>query len=181
MNQETLNNLKIGEKAADIQEYFHGKNGKTLTYKVTIYECIEKRICFIFNRKEIKTYSIPFFFKTKELAEEFLTQCGNFNIVYSKILIDGLYMYAFILEPRNISNVKNRYILIDEHKHSMLGECAIINKNGTAIWNGYVNYGSYSLKKNYTIRYNEIFNIEELAAKEGTTGNIFSYKLSEIM
>lgn len=177
MNKEVLDTLKVGEKVADIQEYFHGKNGKNLVYKVTIYECIEKRVCLIFKNKEIKEYVFPFFFKTKEFAQEFLTQCDNFNLILGRCYINGLYMHAYMLELRNISKLKNRYILVNVHK-SLFGDCAPIGEND--IWDGFVNYGPYSLKKNYTINYKDIHQIETLAAKEGTIGNTFSYKLSEI-
>ena len=178
MNQETLNNLKIGEKVADVQEYFHGKNGKDLVYKVTIFECIEKRILYIFKTREIKEYVFPFFFKTKEFAEEFLTQCDNFNVVLNKCYIGGLLMHAYMLEPRNIAKPKNRYILINK-TGNLLGDCSPINANND-VWDGFVNYAPFSLRKNYIINYKDITKIETLAAKEGTIGNTFSYKLSEI-
>jgi len=46
MSQDELNNLKIGEKLADIQEYYWGENGKILAYKVTIYTCIKYLLFF---------------------------------------------------------------------------------------------------------------------------------------
>ena len=174
MNQETLNNLQIGEKVADIQEYFHGKNGKDLVYKVTIFECIEKRILHIFKTREIKEYVFPFFFKTKEIAEEFLAQCDNYNVILDRCYIGGLNIHAYMLEPRNISKPKNRYILVDKNK-SLFGECAPINAMHD-VWDGYVNYSAYSLKNSYTINFKDITKIETLAAKEGTVGNTFSYK-----
>lgn len=77
MNQEILDNLKIGEKAADIQEYFWGRNGEKLVYKVTIYECTKFPVKFgpflrLFQKRGIDKYVVPFYFETKELAQEYI-------------------------------------------------------------------------------------------------------------
>ena len=52
MTQEELNNLKVGEKLVDIQEYYWGENGKILAYKVTIYTCVKYLLFF----KKIKDF-----------------------------------------------------------------------------------------------------------------------------
>lgn len=97
MIEETLNNLKatteIGEKIVEI-------TGKAITksfanidqiitiYSVSIYTCVEKTNTVKKNffttetikSKEFKQYTIPFFFKTKELAEEFMEYYELFTI-----------------------------------------------------------------------------------------------------
>ena len=75
MTKEELNNLKVGEKLVDIQEYYYGTNGKILAYKVTIYTCVKYLLFF----KKIKEYTFPFYFVSKEFALEFLKVYENYK------------------------------------------------------------------------------------------------------
>ena len=51
-HKEILNSLNPGEKIVDIQEHFHGDNGRHTVYQVTIYTCVKNIIGF----KKLKTY-----------------------------------------------------------------------------------------------------------------------------
>lgn len=170
MNQDTLNSLKPGEKVADIQEYFWGKNGRILAYDVIVYECTKK-----FLRKKINKVEFPFYFVSKKFAEKFLEHYDSFNFN-----IDSdreIYMC-----PKNIQKLHNNYWLINAYT-SM--SCPINNSErlkAGEIWGGYINTDSNSKYpfKNENFSYELITNIEEIASKEGTTGKTYSFKLTEI-
>ena len=169
MNQETLNSLKPGEKVADIQEYYWGKNGKILTYDVIVYECTKK-----FLRKKINKVEFPFYFVSKEFAEKFLEHYDSFNFGCSD---RNVYM-----RPKNIQNLHNNYWLINAYI-SISCPCSKSERLKVGeIWGGYVNIDSYSKypRKDENFSYELISNVEEKASKEGTIGKIYSYKLSEI-
>ena len=173
MNKEVLNSLKLGEKAADIQEYYWGKNGSKLVYKVTIYERIKVPFLRVFKREVIDEYVVPFYFETKELAEEYIKYSDQ--IWFRDLNLDyGFGGYGLFL--KNYSNQKNEYYLVnatgvpyDKDQEMLLYK--------DSVWNGKINPSYRKPYKTKSIYFTEIFKLEELAAKEGTTGQTFSYKL----
>jgi len=181
MKQTLLDNLQIGEKIVDIQEHFYGTNGKHLVYKVTIYSCIK----FLFGFKRIKKYTFPFYFASKEFAESFLQHYDSFEI-YDKWYYDMWGQpdyFGLSIKLLNSKHDKYQYRMVDNLK--IYGDkCDVLREDG--VWGGLVNY--YLAEKRYkplwsskyNIFYLDIQNKEELAAKEGTDGKTFSYKLQKI-
>lgn len=180
MTQKELDNLKVGEKAVDIQEYYWGENGKILAYKVTIYTCVKYLLFF----KKIKEYTFPFYFVSKEFALEFLKVYENYDFNYIEIR-DNLQRYSgdgIILTLKKLKTQKFNYVLIDAYKN--------INTPITA-YNTLFKGGIWGGKISSTSIYNRIHNImdcfnysyieekEKLAAKEGTTGKTYSFKMIE--
>ena len=180
MNQDILNNMNVGEKAVDIQEYYYGENGKQLVYKVTIYECVKTKFMLFFKHKTINTYVYPFFFKRKELAEEFIKYHDKFKvgIKYPK-QVNG---QRCILIPLTIENPRHiYYMVLSASIYSTPIDMCDSMRPGE-IWDGLVNYGPhfYHMENKFRIPFTEIEKIEKIASKEGTTGQTFSYKLTEV-
>ena len=66
MDKQLLNTLNKGEKLVEMTEVtLHEET----VIKTILYTCMGVNI---FNKRKIKTYKFPFYFETKELAEEFL-------------------------------------------------------------------------------------------------------------
>ncbi len=172
MTQEELNNLKIGEKAVDIQEYYWGPNGKILAYKVTIYTCVKYLLFF----KKIKEYTFPFYFVSKEFALEFLKVYENYDFIPE-------HYNGFLLFNKNIQNQKFYYKMISAYHKLTTAETNhdALLENG--IWNGLVcpieHYGILYHSKSKCFSYSYIEEKEQIAAKEGTTGKTYSFKMIE--
>ena len=180
MNQEILDNLKIGEKAVDIQEYYYGENGRTLVYKVTMYECIKTYLIF----RKIKTFSIPFYFESKEFAENFIKNYDKFKFIknnYGGSSYGSIHAYS--LYPIEINSPKHIYYMVDARHPYAYSESHSKRLEENGIWGGIVNYGQMNtygeLYRNKNISYMKMFEIEKLASKEGSIGKTFSYKLTE--
>jgi len=174
MTQEELNKLKVGEKAVDIQEYYWGPNGKILAYKATIYTCVKYLLFF----KKIQEYTFPFYFESKEFALEFLKEYENYNFVkfYNRLKI----------ESKIIKSPKHKYVMISSYDNPYR-PCSKYDvlKIGS-LWKGLVykidrddecwkdEYDKYSC-----MHYSYIEKIEQMAAKEGTIGKTYSFKMIE--
>ena len=179
MNQEILDNLKVGEKAVDIQEYYHGKNGSTLVYKVTIYECVRKYLLF----RKVESFSFPFYFVSKEFAEAFISDIDKFDIVKNNFDLRHGNMHVYSLYPKEFESPKHIYYMVDVRHPYYFSESYSMRLENEGIWGGIVNYESMNqygeLYRNKNISYKEIFTKEKLASKEGSIGKTFSYKLTE--
>ena len=176
MKQEILNNLKLGEKAADIQEYYWGTNGERLVYKVTIYTCEKIPFLKIFKKRGINEYVVPFYFETKELAQEYIEYSDK---VWFRPLTGAFNGYALFLT--NYEKQKYEYYLVSAVDYFLVpvSEDHIMCKGG--VWNGKVNFGSYRRPyKTQSIYFTQVFEKEKRASKEGTIGETFSYKLYNI-
>jgi len=180
MTQEELNNLKIGEKAVDIQEYYWGPNGKILAYKVTIYTCIKYFLFF----KKIKEFTFPFYFVSKEFALEFLKVYENYDFNYIEISSNlGRYIGdGIILILKNLKIQKFNYVLIDAYQNinTPVSGYNTLFKGG--IWGGKISStsiysGIHNIKDCFNYSYIE--EKEKLAAKEGTVGKTYSFKMIE--
>ena len=175
MSQEELNNLKVGEKAADIQEYYWGPNGERLVYKVTIYTCEKVPFLKIFKKRHIDEYVVPFYFETKELAQKYIEYS---NKVWFRPLTGAFNGYTLFLT--NYEKQKYDYYLVSAVKYfsTPITEDNIMYKGG--VWNGKVNFGSYRrLYKTQSIYFTQVFEKEKRASKEGTTGKTYSFKMIE--
>ena len=174
MTQEELNNLKVGEKLVDLQEYYWGENGRILAYKVTIYTCVKHLLFF----RKIKEFTFPFYFASKEFALEFLKEHENYIFVefYSKLKI----------KFKTIKSPKHKYVMISSYD-SPYRPCSkydVLKIGG--IWKGLVcpididdecwndTYDKYDC-----MQYSYIEEKEKMAAKEGTTGKTYSFKMIE--
>ena len=176
MDKDILNSLKLGEKVADIQEHYWGQNGEKLVYKVTIYTC--KSLLF---GKYISKYEYPFYFKTKEFAEEFIQVHDKykFDEFYRTDYADHTYTHYKIC-PKNISfrNAKCEYVLVV----STFADHNVTYLTPGSIWDGYIECRNKRHKSNFNYKkyYTEIDKLENDAAKENTSGKTYSYKLTEV-
>lgn len=176
MDKNVLNGLNPGEKAVDIQEYHWGKNGYKLVYKVTIYTC--KSLLFT---KYISKYEFPFYFESKTLAEEYIQVHDSYEI-YEAPKYDSYYQCTniyYAIKPAGVNTKKLHYdyllICTDSYVGTLLepGE----------IWKGYIKIcnkktGNDEAHRNF--HYTEVSTLENNAAKEGTFGNTYSYKLQQV-
>lgn len=167
MNKNILNSLNTGEKAADIREYFYGDGGGKTGYQVTIYTCHR----FIF--RYIKKYTIPFYFKTKELAQDFLKHLPEIELWSEKMCI-GLDNHKITAYYIKFKNKKQKYIYYLYNWDNQYGQLMTGD-----IWNGRINCAQ---EVNQTVLFSmhnceflEIFEIE----KENTFGEITTYRLYE--
>ncbi len=174
MKADILNSLKLGEKAADIQEYYWGINGERLVYKVTIYTCEKVPFLRIFKKRHIDEYVVPFYFETKELAQEYIEYSDK--VWFRPLTGDG---YALFLT--NYEKQKYDYYLVSaaEYFSAPISKDHIMYTGG--VWNGKVNFGSYSkqLYKTQSIYFTQVFEKEKRASKEGTIGKTYSFKMIE--
>lgn len=174
MDKEILNTLKPGEKAVDIQEYYWGENGHLLVYKVTIYKCKKRAIFF----KHIEEFTYPFYFASKKFAEEFIQNHEKFQIWAKEDEYNKTHYYMTV---KDYNSKSHKFYMIDT-RYSHGGIFVQLQKG--YIWNGTVNKKEFSQNYNIDIDYNlyylDILEHEKAAAKEGTTGKTFSYKLSEV-
>ena len=179
MTKEELNKLKVGEKLVDIQEYYYGTNGKILAYKVTIYTCVKYLLFF----KKIKEYTFPFYFVSKEFALEFLKVYENYKFEYINISKDyEKPKYAIKIYDKNIQNQKYNYVLISAYRKISTPESKYDTLINNGVWGGNVCVAdNYNLTYWYAhcLNYIYINENEKIAAKEGTTGKTYSFKMIE--
>ena len=180
MTKDELNNLKVGEKLVDIQEYYWGCNGKILAYKVTIYTCVKYLLFF----KKIKEYTFPFYFVSKEFALKFLKVYENYDFkhVYISQDIYGNTNFGISIYVKNIQNQKYNYVLISAYNTIATPEADRDTLINDGIWDGTVCTVN-NFKKHYwkaeCFNYTSIIEKEQAAAKEGTTGKTYSFKMIE--
>lgn len=170
MNKEILNSLKPGEKTVDVFEYYWGRNGEKLVYKVIVYTC--KKILWF---KYISKFEFPFYFENKNIVNDFLANIDKFKIdtlVKHDMWGDSAGLY-YILIPNNIKNVHYIYRMRGNYEYLFHGD----------IWTGYIDCLDISSNKDtiYINKYfTEIEKIELNVTKEGTIGNKISYKLQPL-
>ena len=186
MTQKELDNLKVGEKLVDLQEYYWGENGKILAYKVTIYTCVKYLLFF----KKIKEYTFPFYFVSKEFALEFLKVYEKYDFKYVKFYDDDIYNYGedydyyngILIFNKNIQNQKFNYKLISAYHKLSTPETKHDALLVDGIWDGMVcssDFNKLRHRKADCFDYSSIDIKEQMAAKEGTTGKTYSFKMIE--
>ena len=171
MDKSILNELNIGEKAIDIQEYFWSKYERDVTcYQLTIYTCKS----FLFS-KYIHKKTFPFYFSTKNLAEEFAANHEKYKIKYCRHFLNE-YIYPQFEVYINDYKQKGKYALRVDKTHGGVSVLQIGD-----IWGGDVDIENSNFKRiDKTCRYTEIDKYEEYLAPLNTYGKTFTYKLSKI-
>ena len=187
--KEILNSLNPGEKIVDIQEHFHGDNGRHTVYQVTIYTCVKNIIGF----KKLKTYTFPFYFVSMEFAKNFLEHYDTYEIGTTKYSADSWgdsHYKGYDLYLKNVDMQIYKYRMVDAYtkNNTPCSKCDVLKEGG--VWSGIVNYK----KQHFTeyiystppfdrcnnMSYLGIINKEKFALKENTCGNSCFYKLQKI-
>ena len=162
VNNDILNKLNKGEHIAEIEEYvIHGLT----VYKVTVYTC--NHISRIFKKHYIDKYEIPFFFISKDLAQEFLENWDNFEI-HTTTYWDNEYKSCYALRLANIQN-KKIYYMVDYYKETRNKNCFDkkyqLEDNG--IWSGIINDdGFYYTYSGSSFNYKNIFDFESVGINQ---------------
>ena len=165
MDKKILDNLKIGEKAVDIQEHFYGRNGKNVSYRVTFFSCVST----IFGFRRIKKYTMPFYFNTKDLATKYIEE-------HEKFIFDCDETGFFLYPSKNADkDIFRKYYLIRKDSISNM----VLSEN--KIWDGTVNYDNSEYRwTTFNIPFTKIFEVDEIASKENSDGKTFSYILTKV-
>lgn len=117
MDENLLKKLKPGEKLVEMQEY---KYGRITAIDVTVYTCKHKGL---FSKKIVK-YTPPFFFVSKEFAEEFLKHWDEFDI---EIGFGGkIFMYLY-------KNPINKYCMVNEYISNTTDD---VLRRDRGVWGG---------------------------------------------
>lgn len=171
MDSKLLNELNKGDKLVEMTEYtLHNE----IVYNVSVYIC--EGVGLLFKRRKIKKYTYPFYFKTKEIANDFLSHWGDFSLVEVTYWNSGEYdCYALIL---NNDHRERRFFMIDSYKRKrysgLIGEYAQLEPKG--VWNGVVTeaeHGRYGTHDMYMFNYNKIYEIVDLPRKTNSKSYIF--------
>lgn len=165
MDQNILNDLKAGERVVEMQEcILHEQT----VIKVTVYTGIVKKKNWIFFSKEYKSYEVyefPFYFESKEFANEFLQHYGKFEVKIDTFFNDDhRYEECYILGLSNF-NTRVKYYMVDSfkekniHKFHQYGQ---LTSNG--VWGGTVNMDGHIMTlNNQNIKYTDIYLYENIA------------------
>lgn len=163
MDKQLLNTLNKGEKLVEMTEVT--LNEETVI-KTILYTCIGVNI---FNKRKIETYEFPFYFETKELAEEFLKYWDDLWICETTY---------WDIEPKPcfglfVNGQENKpYIMVDSWRNDVFNIDPInqLLKNG--IWGGQVlkyDKGRYHTYKIDCFDYKKIFDLENYGKNTNKT------------
>ena len=172
MDKEILKNTKPGEKLVEMLEYT--QHGETV-YQVTVYLC--KKGLF---RKRFSKFRYPFYFKTKEFAEEFLKYYDEFIIV-STSYWDKHDIGCYGLAHRK--EIDTVFVMIDSDKQKRysehIGEHAQLQYDG--VWDGLVcesQHGEYGTHDMYMFDFKKIYDRINIAIN-GTKQYIFKMEAEQ--
>ena len=122
-NQEILNSLNYGEKAVEINGRAVIRDNKEeimTVYEVVFYTCKKEIIEHVFKKdeefKKLEKYTVPFYFTSKELAQEFIESWDLFEIekmTYWDNKDIRCYGFSVKGDPK-----KRKVFFIDEYKRS---------------------------------------------------------------
>lgn len=171
MNNDTLNKMSIGDKIVEMKElnYYHN-SVKYNVIDVRIYLC---KSINIFGKRKIETISFPFYFSTKELAEEFTQSYQNFKITIS----DSPYACVCLIANCNNSDYKKIYCMLSNIKmHGIIYEDYYTPLQKGGIWGGLV---ETEYDEHYRINVKGIDYKKTLCYTE-ETGNTHIYKLEKL-
>lgn len=159
MDKQILNNLNIGEHICEMQEYILHKE---TVIKTTVYTC-KKRLF----RKYFDTFEIPFYFKSKELAIEFLKYWDEFEWG-STTYWDNKEKFCYGINHINGSKC---YIMVDDYKlrnsQQFSYKCQL-TENG--VWGGIIcTDGRYYTNSPDNVYYTKIFELESLPIETNKT------------
>ena len=163
MDKQLLNTLNKGEKLVEMTEItLHDET----VIKTILYTCVGVNI---FNKWKIETYEFPFYFETKELAEEFLKYWDELRICKT-IYWNNIDKPCFGLYISGQENMP--YIMVDSWRNDVftVDPKNQLSKNG--IWGGqvikYVN-GQHFTFKGDCFDYKKIFALENVGKNTNKT------------
>lgn len=171
MDSKLLNELNKGDKLVEMTEYtLHNE----IVYDVSIYMC--EGISLLFKHRKIKKYLYPFYFKSKQIANDFLSYWGDFHIVETTYWKDGEHnCYALVL---NNDYQNRKFVMIDSYKRKLysglIGEHAQLEQHG--VWDGIVleaSHGRYSTYDTHMFNFKKIYEIVDLPRKTNSKSYIF--------
>jgi len=171
MTNDILNGLNVGEHVVEIQEcVLHDQS----VVKVTIYKCIS--ISWLSKHRDIETYEFPFYFKSKEIAEDFLQYYKKFEVRYDSYW-DERNKECYTLRLSHY-DTHLKYYMVDDFKHenryNFRDKCQL-GKRG--VWNGIVNTdGQYYTYERNNINFKDIFKFEDIATE---TNKSYIFKMIE--
>lgn len=167
MDKNILNSLNNGEHVVEIKKYMlHNE----YVYQVTVYTCI--KILFL---KHFKKYTYPFYFASKQFAEEFLKYYDDFRVI-NAFYWDNEDKDCYALEAVNGLG-EGTYWMVDEHKFRKdpyaVGKKFHLKDGG--VWNGIVNTDArYTIFYLHNINYKEILDRESVLSE---TDNTYIFKM----
>lgn len=177
MNKEVLNSLKDGEQVVEMSEcVLHNET----VIKVIVYKCHIKikRTGFFkiksIEQREFDRYEYPFYFSSKEFAQDFIENCGNFNIYQTTYYDDkDIPCYGIKLSKYDTHLT---YIMVDSFKlkneNYFHSKCQLTERG---VWGGVINTdGRYYTHTRQNIKYKDILKFENIAEE---TGKTYTFKL----
>ena len=162
MDKNILDTLNIGEHVVEIKKYMlHNE----YVYQVTVYTC-----CKILFWKHIKKYTYPFYFASKNIAEEFIKYYDDFYVSIGSYWDSGDKICYMLNATHGLG--EGKYWMIDDYKYRQdphaIGKHFHLKDDG--VWNGVVNtYAHFSTYYNYNINFKEILNRESVLSETDST------------
>lgn len=164
MDKQLLNTLNKGEKLVEMTEVtLHEET----VIKTILYTCVGVNI---FNKRKIETFEFPFYFETKELAEEFLKYWDELWICETTYW-DNKFKPCFGLYVSGGQEIKP-YIMVDSWRNEVfnIDPKNQLSKNG--IWGGQVvkyDNGRHFTFKGDCFDYKKIFDLENVGKNTNRT------------
>lgn len=174
MDQEVLNKLNDGEQLVEMIECrLHDE----IVIKVIVYKChvnIEDKGFWKpekIEHKEFTSYEFPFYFSSKEFAQDFIENSGNFEI-YPTTYYDHKDYPCYALKLTKY-DTHLKYIMVDSFKWKNQNQCHFVNKcqlTDRGVWGGIVNYdGQFYTSSDENLMYKEILKFENIAEETEKT------------
>lgn len=179
MDQNILNKLNDGEQLVEMAEcILHDE----IVIKAIIYKChvnIEVKGFWKpekIERKEFTSYEFPFYFASKEFAQSFIENSGNF-VIYSTTYYDGKDYPCYALKLTKY-DTHLKYIMVDsfkwKNKYHFDNKCQLQERG---VWDGMVNSdGRYYTLVGENLNYKDIFKFENIATE---TKKTYMFKMIE--
>ena len=177
MDQKILNNLNDGEQIVEMTECeLHDET----VIKVVYYKCHVTTITTGFWKpkteiiKNFDKYEFPFYFSSKEFAQEFIENMENFEICDTTYYdVNDLQCYKLELSKYI---TKLNYIMVDDFKYrnrkAFRYKCQLESRG---VWGGLVNTDArYAVGTTDNLDYKDIFKFENIAIE---TEKSYVYKL----
>ena len=177
MDQNILNNLKDGEQIVEMIECtLHDES----VIKAIIYTCHLKTIIKglwktkIIEKRSFDEYEFPFYFASKEFAQEFVENMGNFQIYPTTYWDDKDYPCYALKLAKYDTHLK--YMMVDsfkwKNKQHFNSKCQLQERG---VWDGMVNSdGRYYILVGENLNYKDIFKFENIATE---TKKSYAFKL----
>jgi len=172
MDQEILNKLNDGEQLVEMIEcILHDET----VIKAIVYKChVNIEVKGFWNQekiehKEFTSYEFPFYFSSKEFAQDFIENIGNFEIYSTTYYDDKDYPCYAIKLQKYKTHLK--YIMVDsfkwKNKQYFNSKCQLQERG---VWGGIVNSdGRYYTLSTENLTYKEILKFENIAEETKKT------------